>query len=185
MSCIGCVSTAVTERPEVTGRGYPRFRCRDSGRHFTERSGGVLNRIGRPNDVVAFVVFCRLRYRRTLRDLSEILLLRGIEVSHETFRAWEAKLLSVIGDALRKRRHGSRRCSGTSWFSPIFDVWRCSAGRSLSSSSIPRPSAPNAESFTPMQFYTGAAGLPDRFVAGRRDASRESLLPFEWKGSYL
>jgi transposase-like protein len=27
------------------------------------------------------VVFCRLRYRLTLRDLSEILLLRGIVVS--------------------------------------------------------------------------------------------------------
>jgi transposase-like protein len=28
------------------------------------------------------VVFCRLRYRLTLRDLSEIMLLRGFTVSH-------------------------------------------------------------------------------------------------------
>jgi putative transposase len=115
MNCVGCGSIAVTERPEVTARGYRRFRCRDCGRQFNERSGGVLNRTCLPSDI-AFVVFCRLRYRLTLRDLSEILLLRGIEVSHETIRDWETKLLPVMGEALRKRRHGLRRGSGVSWY---------------------------------------------------------------------
>ena len=58
------------------------FRCRTCGRQFNERGGGVLNRTCLPSDVIAFVVFCRLRYRLTLRDLSEIMALRGIEVSH-------------------------------------------------------------------------------------------------------
>jgi len=62
------------------------------------------------------VVFCRLRYRLTLRDLSEILLLRGFTVSHECVRQWEAKLLPVMGEALRKRRHGTGRRSGQSWY---------------------------------------------------------------------
>ena len=57
-----------------------------------------------PADIIAFVVFCRLRYRLTLRDLSEIMLLRGFTVSHECIRRWEVKLLPVMGDALRKRR---------------------------------------------------------------------------------
>ena len=61
------------------------------------------------------VVFCRLRYRLTLRDLSEIMLLRGFTVSHEFIRRWEAKLLPVMGEALRKRRHGIGRSSGQSW----------------------------------------------------------------------
>ena len=39
--------------------------------------------------------------------------LRGIEVSHEAIRDWETKLLPVMGDELRKRRHGWRRGSGT------------------------------------------------------------------------
>jgi putative transposase len=78
MNCVGCGSIAVTERPEVTARGYQRFRCRDCGWRCNERSGGVLNRTCLPSDIVAFVVFCRLRYRLTLRDLSEIFLLRGI-----------------------------------------------------------------------------------------------------------
>src|SRR5271165_3247798 len=77
MDCVGCGSAAVTERPDLTAQGYRRFRCRDCGKQFNERSDGVLNRVSLPSDIIAFVVFCRLRYRLTLRDLSEILLLRG------------------------------------------------------------------------------------------------------------
>ena len=116
MNCVCCGSDAVTERPEVTARGYRRFRCRACGRQFNERSAGVLNRTCLPSDIIAFVVFCRLRYRLTLRDLSEILALRGIEVSHEAVRDWEAKLLPVMGNELRKRRYSRRRGSGMSWY---------------------------------------------------------------------
>ena len=45
--CFCCGSGVVTERPEVTAQGYRRFRCRDCGRQFNERSGGVLNRTSR------------------------------------------------------------------------------------------------------------------------------------------
>jgi ribosomal protein S27E len=41
MDCVWCGSEAVTERAEVTAQGYPRIRCRDCGRQFNERSGGV------------------------------------------------------------------------------------------------------------------------------------------------
>ena len=82
MKCVCCGLEAVTERPDVTMRGYRRVRCRTCGRQFNVRSGGVLNRTCLPSDVIAFVVFCRLRYRLTLQDLSEIMMLRGIEVSH-------------------------------------------------------------------------------------------------------
>jgi putative transposase len=72
MDCIGCGSAAVTERPDLTAQGYRRFRCRDCGQQFNEHSDGVLNRASLPSDIIAFVVFCRLRYRLTLRDLSEV-----------------------------------------------------------------------------------------------------------------
>ncbi len=86
MHCICCGSAVVMARPEVTAQGYRRFRCRVCGKQFNERSGGVLNRTSLPSDIIAFVVFCRLRYRLTLRDLSEILLLRGFTDIHETIR---------------------------------------------------------------------------------------------------
>jgi DDE domain len=93
-----------------------RSRCRDCNCQFNERRGGVLNRTSLPSDIIAFVVSCRLRYRLTLRDLSEILLLRGIEVSHEAVRDWETKLLPIMGEELRKRRHEKRRGPGASWY---------------------------------------------------------------------
>ena len=116
MDCVGCGSASVTERREITAQGYRRFRCRDCGRQFNERSSGVLNRTSLPGDIIAFVVFCRLRYRLTLRDISEIMALRGLEVSYEAVRDWEAKLLPIMGDALRKRRQGARRGAGISWY---------------------------------------------------------------------
>ncbi len=44
MDCVCCGSAAVTERSERTAQGYRRFRCRDCGKQFNERSGGQLNR---------------------------------------------------------------------------------------------------------------------------------------------
>ena len=37
-------------------------------------------------------------------------------MSHEAVGDWETKLLPVMGDELRKRRHGTRRGSGMSWY---------------------------------------------------------------------
>jgi putative transposase len=42
------------------------------GKQFNERSVGVLNRTPLPSDIIAFVVFCRLRYRLTLWDLRSL-----------------------------------------------------------------------------------------------------------------
>ena len=116
MDCVACGSAATSERRDRTAQGYRRFRCRDCRQQFNERSSGVLNQTSLPNDVSALVVFFRLCYRLTLRDLSEILALREIEVSHEAVRDWETKLLPVMGEALRERRHGTRRSSGISWY---------------------------------------------------------------------
>ena len=99
MDCVGCSSGAVTERSDLTEQGYRRFRCRDCDKQFNERSDGALNRASLPSDIIAFVVFCRLRYRLTLRDLSKIMLLRESTVSHECIRQWEAKLLPVMSEA--------------------------------------------------------------------------------------
>src|ERR1700753_2836697 len=47
MQCIGCGSTAVSERSERTAQGYRRFRCRACGKQFNERSGGIRGKAGR------------------------------------------------------------------------------------------------------------------------------------------
>jgi putative transposase len=94
MECVDCGSAAVSERRDRTAQGYRRFRCRDCGRQFNERSAGVLNRTQYPSDVIALVVLWRRRYRLTRQDLREMCLERGIIFSHEAIGEWEAKLLT-------------------------------------------------------------------------------------------
>jgi hypothetical protein len=66
-----------------------------------------------PSDVIALVVFWRLRYKLSLRDLPEMFLIRGIVFSHEAVRDWEATLMPALAESLRRRRHGK---VGRSWY---------------------------------------------------------------------
>ncbi|MFH5927590.1 IS6 family transposase [Roseomonas sp. SXEYE001] len=115
MECVDCGSLATSERRDRTAQGYRRFRCRDCGRQFNERSGGVLNRTQYPSDVIALVVLWRLRYRLTAQDLSEMFLERGIVFSHEAVRQWEAKLTPILTAELRQRRHSKHGAGRRSW----------------------------------------------------------------------
>jgi transposase-like protein len=115
MECICCGSAAVAERPDRTVQGYRRFRCCNCGKQFNERSAGLLNRAQYPSDVIALVVLWRLRYRLTLRDLSEMFLLRGIVFSYEAVREWEAKLAPILADELRHRRYGKGGARSRHW----------------------------------------------------------------------
>ncbi len=62
--------------------------------------------------MIALVVFWRLRYKLSLRDLAEMFLIRGIVFSHEAVRAWEARLTPALAEDLRRRRRGQ---VGRSW----------------------------------------------------------------------
>ena len=48
MRCPAFTSRATTERSDRTELGYRRFRCRNYGRGFSERSGTVFNRLQYP-----------------------------------------------------------------------------------------------------------------------------------------
>jgi putative transposase len=113
MPCPHCCSAKTTELSDRTTHGYRRFRCRDCGRGFNERTGSVLNRLQLPTDVVFLVVFWRLRYKLSLRDLAEMFLIRGLVFSHEAVRDWETRLAPLLTDALRQRRRGK---AGRSWY---------------------------------------------------------------------
>jgi putative transposase len=113
MTCPHCASTATTDRLDRTELGYRRFRCRDCTRVFNERTGTLFNRLQYPTDVVSLVVLWRVRYKLSLRDLTEMFLQRGLIFSHEAVREWESKLASLLSGTLRKRRHGA---VGKSWY---------------------------------------------------------------------
>src|SRR5919108_5062346 len=114
MPCPYCASISAIQRSDHTTLGYRRFRCRDCQRTFNERTGTVFNHLQYPTDVVCLVVLWRHRYKLSLRDLAEMFLQRGIVFTHEAVRDWERKLAPLLGEALRKQRHG---IVGASWYS--------------------------------------------------------------------
>jgi putative transposase len=134
MPCPHCCSTKTTERSDRTAHGYRRFRCQGCGRGFNERTGSVLNRLQLPTDVVFLIVLWRLRMKLSLRDLAEILLLRGLVFSHEAIRDWEAKLAPLLTDALRRRRKGKAgRCWHVDESVPRthWQRWQCGAAHEM------------------------------------------------------
>jgi putative transposase len=56
-------------------------------------------------------VLWRLRYKLSLRDLTEMFLERGFEFTHETVRDWEARFAPLLADQLRLKRKGQAGCS--------------------------------------------------------------------------
>jgi transposase-like protein len=113
MACPHCGSRATTRRRGRTALGYGRFTCQACGHRFNERTGTPFNDLQFPTDVVLLAVLWRLRYKLPLRDVAELLLQRGYEVTYETIRVWEFRFAPVISERLRNRR---RRHGGRSWY---------------------------------------------------------------------
>src|SRR5829696_5946502 len=112
MHCPNCSSTT-TQLAGKTSCGYNRFRCSPCKRKFNERTGTVFNHLQFPTDIVLLAVLWRVRYKLSLRDLSEMFLVRGFQFTHEAVREWEAKFAPLITDQLRARRKGK---AGRSWY---------------------------------------------------------------------
>ena len=131
MDCPHCHSLSTTEREGRTVQGFRRFRCRECGRRFNERTGTALNRVQVPTDIVFLVVFWRLRYKLSLRDLAEMFLIRGIVFTHEAVRDWEARLAPLIAEGLRQRRAGNGAGTSTRRISKSPRSGAISTGRSI------------------------------------------------------
>ena len=114
MNCPHCRSTATSKRKHRSTLGYHRFSCRSCHRRFNERTGTPYNDLQFPTDIVLLAVLWRLRYKLGFRDVAELLLQRGYEVTHETVRAWEFRFAPLLGEQLRTRRRG--QTSGLSWY---------------------------------------------------------------------
>ena len=111
--CPKCKSTEVSLLKQRTTLGYQRFRCKIYRGTFNERSDTVFNFPEQPTDLVLMVVRCRLRYGLSLRNLSEMMLARGFELTHEAVRSWEERYAPLITQHLRRRPSGRR---GKSWY---------------------------------------------------------------------
>jgi transposase-like protein len=110
--CPHCAATAITEQPRRTALGYCSFRCPTCRRAFNGRTGTPYNHLQHPTDLVLPVVLLRPRYKLSLRDLAEMVLVRGFASSHEAVRAWETRCALFITPRLRAKRRGQ---AGARW----------------------------------------------------------------------
>ena len=113
MTCPHCRSSATTRRRHRTELGYRRFSCRNCRRRFNERTGSGFNHLQYPTDIVLLAVLWRLRYKLGFREVAELLLERGYEVTHETIRGWAFRFAPLFAGQLRARRRGR---AGESWY---------------------------------------------------------------------
>jgi putative transposase len=104
--CPYCTSPHTKSRAKKTKRGSATFFCSACQRTYNERSGSPFNDVHSPTEIVFLVVFWRLRYKLSHRDLAEMFLERGFEFTHETVRAWEERFAPVFADALKAKRKG-------------------------------------------------------------------------------
>jgi len=110
--CAHCAATATDGRPRRTALGDRTFRCGACRRTFNERTGTPFNHRQVPTAVVLLVVLWRVRYKRSLRDLAELFLARGVIFTHETVREGEARFAPLLTARLRAKRRGT---AGTRW----------------------------------------------------------------------
>jgi len=113
VACHHCSSSEISRRRRRTSLGYRTFACRSCRRVFNERTGTPFNDLQHPTDVVLLAVLWRLRYKLSFRDVAELLLQRGFEVTHETIRDWEFRFAPLLSEQLRARRRGR---VGVSWY---------------------------------------------------------------------
>lgn len=66
-----------------------------------------------PTDIVFPVVLLRLRFKLSLRDLAEMFLLRGFELTHEAVREWEERFAPLLAEYLRHKPKGK---VGSRWY---------------------------------------------------------------------
>ncbi|MDA1296797.1 MAG: IS6 family transposase [Chloroflexi bacterium] len=113
MSCPRCRSESTLKGGYRTSLGCRIYYCRNCKRRFNERTSTPYNYLQFPEDIVLMAVLWRLRYKLGLRDVAELLLQRGFEISYETIRAWEYQFAPLVSKKLCSKRRGR---IGRSWY---------------------------------------------------------------------
>lgn len=95
MNCPNCQSQKVIKRGLDTlkdGTPLQRYRCKDCGKRFNERTGTPMSRLRTPSSLVSFALNARtegMGVRATGRTFGK---------SHTTIMGWEQRLASKIDE---------------------------------------------------------------------------------------
>ena len=61
-----------------------------------------------PISVISHAIWLYNRFAMSYRDVSDLLIERGIEVSYQTIKDWNDKFGDMFADEIKKRRHPSQ-----------------------------------------------------------------------------
>jgi putative transposase len=86
MTCPRCQCREIRKLSQTTDLGCVVYHCQGCRRQFNERTGTPFNFLEMPTDIVFQLVLFRLLFKLSLRDLVQLFLIRGYELSHETVR---------------------------------------------------------------------------------------------------
>ncbi len=104
MKCPSCRSMNILVRKAKTKLGYRQFSCHSCGQYFNDRCGTPFNFIHYPTDIVMLVIYHDTRYKLSLVDVTELMMIRGFSLSHETVRLWVQRFGKEISVKIRKNR---------------------------------------------------------------------------------
>jgi len=114
MHCPHCQSEDTLVRlKQVTSLSYPLYFCRGCKRSFNERTGTPFNHLEMPTDILFQVLYCRLRFKFSYRDVAELLWLRGFHFTHETVREWSERFAPEFAEHMRRKW---QRTVGRIWY---------------------------------------------------------------------
>jgi transposase-like protein len=98
--------------PRRTALGDRLLRCPACRRTRNERPGTPFTHRQGPPDVVLRAVLGRRSAKLRLRDVAELLRMRGGTGTHATVRAWEERFAPLLSARLQARRRGTAGCVG-------------------------------------------------------------------------
>ena len=101
MKCYHCKSKNLSQL-QNTKFDYEQFKCNDCGGHFNERTGTPFNRLQCRTEIVLLAIYYYVKLGNSLRQVSKMLLERGIDVSYEEVRKWVNTFSPAIINNLKK-----------------------------------------------------------------------------------
>ena len=105
MNCPHCASQNTRQMNKPTDLDYKRYCCRECCKEYNERTGTPFNYLTHRNEVVMLAVHYYYRFKVSLNDVVELMLMRGFNLSHQTLHNWVQKFGIELGLKLRKRRY--------------------------------------------------------------------------------
>lgn len=112
MDCPHCLARKIRQMNAATVLGYQQYGCLGCGKQFNERTGTKLNFIEYPTEVVMMAVHYYYRFKVSLDDVVELMIMRGFKLSHQTVHNWVQTFGVELGIKLRNGRSGQ---AGKKW----------------------------------------------------------------------